>query len=387
MATKANKTVAGEAAETFSTVTLTPAPDLQTTLEESVNLPCARKYFYQMALTAWAYCLANRTLFLEESDRYTEEFIEEQVAYINTVKNLPDLSVLLAAATEANQGLVAWRQQVGSLSKRLSNAIGYTFKNPATADSERQLAGLTDFNSPSAEPWAQVDSFLTKANNYLTAKISVLVTAKGTTASLQTKFTAVTSDFSAAWTNFILKEKTVVDGTKVTIAGLKAILKELNPMLDDGKVIFEFDAVNRRKFTVKHLVKEVRGTHPAGLEGYVRNGLGKGIEAVLVQVQDQPDNFAMTDKKGKYKINLAAGTSAFNYTMAGMEPQSVTRNLTAGVTSRQNVVLIPVPALVTLAEEPPAEKTADTPLFIGSELSNALSDVTVNAPSTNGVGV
>ncbi|MBI1227095.1 MAG: hypothetical protein GC192_17825 [Bacteroidetes bacterium] len=381
MATKATKEAAPAVAAAVSTTTT--APELQTTLEESVNLPCAREYFYQMALMAWAYCRADRLLFVEESDRYTEEFIDDQVAFITSVKNLPDLSVLQAAATEANEGLAAWRQQVGSLSKRLDNAISYAFKNPATADSERQLAGLTDFGIPSGEPWAQVDSFLTKANNYLTAKISVLVDAMATTASLQTKFTDVTTGFSAAWADFILKEKNVTDGTKATKDGLIAILAELNPMLDDGKLIYEFDATNRKKFTIKDLVREVRGTHPAGLAGYVHNDEGYAMPGVLVAVQNQADKFAITDGKGKYKINLAGGYATFNYTMEGMVPQSVTRNLTPGVTSRQNVVLLPMP----VEAEPAMPETVAAPPSTTQELSNALSDLTVHTPSTNGAAV
>lgn len=400
MATEATKETVPAVAAAVSNIT-TPAPTLQSTLEESVNLPCAREYFYQMALTAWGYCRADRLLFMEESDRYTEAFIDGQEEYINSVKNLPDLSVLLAAATEANDGLAAWRQQVGSLSKRLNNAIGYAFKNPDTAASERQLAGLNDLGAPSGEPWGHVDNFLTKANNYLSSKIKVLVKAKGANANLQTKFLDVTTAFSAAWADFIAKEKAVADGTKATKKGLIAILDELNPMLDDGKLIFEFDATNRKKFTIKDLVNEVRGTHPAGLEGYVRNDMEKGIQGVLVQVENQPDKSALTDKYGKYKINLAAGSATFHYIMAGMMPQSVTRSLTAGVTSRQNVVLAPLgvaPApvepvleenkLVTNASGTPEETSAPPTVKavapVSSQLSSAVAEMLEKKQIANG---
>jgi hypothetical protein len=341
-----------------------------------------------MALTAWGYCRADLPLFFKESDRYDEKFIEAQIKLIDDVKNLPDVGVRYAEATEANEALAAWRQQAGSLYKRLGNAISYAFRDSASLEAERKLAGLDQFGSPSSEPWGSVDRFLTKANNYLKTKLEVLIVARAAKADLQAQFTDTTAGFTAAWADFITKEKALVDGTKALNDGLRAILVELNPMLKEGKVIFEFDPVNRKKFTVVDLVKEVRGKHPAGLSGYVRNDLGKGIEGVLVQVEGQPDKSATTDRKGRYQLNLAKGSFNFTFSAAGMETQVIARKLEAGVTSRQNVVLLPVP----MPEAAPAanrEAAPNPPIsepILENPLASAVAEMLEGA-SGNGVAV
>ncbi|MCC6723432.1 MAG: carboxypeptidase regulatory-like domain-containing protein [Saprospiraceae bacterium] len=382
MATKATKEATAAAASASET------PTLQSTLLEIVRLPCAREYFFQMALTGWGYCRADIKLFQDESDRYTETFIDEQVTLINTVKALPDVAVRLAEVSLANDALVAWRQQVGSLSKRLGKALAYTFKNPATLEAERKLSGLYEYGIPSSEPWGSVDKFLTKANTYLTNKIATLVAAKATKESLQTQFVEAAAGFTVAWTEYIAKEKAYNDGTKAVNDGLKAILAELNPMLDDGKSIYEFDPVNIKKFTIKYLVREVRGGHPAGLEGYMYFAeTGKPMANARVVVAGDSEKFAVTDAKGKYKLNLAEGSFDFIYSAAGMAPQTVARKLTAGVSSRQNVSLSPVPVEVAIVPETPQLAAPVTNTV--RELANAVSGVMNGATNgaTNGAAV
>ncbi len=337
-----------------------------------------------MALTAWGYCRTDIKLFQDESDRYTEAFIDEQVTLINAVKALPDVTVRLAEASLANDALVAWRQQVGSLSKRLGKALAYAFKHPATLEVERKLSGLYDYGIPSSEPWGSVDKFLTTANTYLTNKIATLVAAKAAKESLQAQFVEAAAGFSAAWTEYIAKEKAYNDGTKTVNDGLKAILDELNPMLDDGKSIYEFDPVNIKKFTIKYLVREVRGGHPAGLEGYVYFAeTGKPMANARVEVAGDAEKFAVTDAKGKYMLNLAEGSFDFIFSAAGMAPQTVTRKLTAGVGSRQNVSLSPVTLEVAIVPETP-QPTAPSN-NAGQELADAVSSV-MNG-MTNGAAV
>jgi len=376
MATKASK-------EATAPTTSTSVPTLQSTLPQIINLPCAREYYFQMALVAWGYCRTDLSKFFDVSDRYTATFIDDQELLIGTVKLMDNLDVRQAAATAANDALAAWRQQAGSLSKRLDNAIGYAFKDAATADAERKLSGLEKFGTPSSEPWGQVDDFLTTANKYLREKITVLVEAKAAKANLQTQFSDVTTGFTAAWNDFIAKMKAVEEGTNEVNEGLRAIQKELNPMLEDGKLIYEFDPVNRKKFTIKDLIKEVRGTHPAGLAGYVRNEAGKGIENARVQVDSQPDKFALTDKKGKFELKLSAGKFGFSFTAAGMVPQTFERSLTAGVTSRQNVELVPVPVEAAPAVEPVAPVTRPA-VSANQQLAEAVSQLSNGAEAVNG---
>ncbi len=359
-----------------------PVPTMQSTQEAIISLPCALKYFFAYATTAWGYCRQQLALFFAESDRFTEEFIDDQLENIAEVRVLPDLKARLAAASAAREVLKAHRQQVGSMAKRLRTAIDYTYKNSAMAEIERRLAGLESFTTPSNENWGSVSEFIVSANNYLTLRSATLVAANAIKSTFPAQFTTTGEEFEAAWADFRLKEKTAVNGTKVLNDGLKSILLELNPMLEIGKQIFEFDATARKMFTTVDLVREVRSTQPAGVSGFVRLGsTEQPIAGVLVEVENYPEKTTMTDERGKYEIKLAEGVFNIHFSKADMQPMTILdRQLKAGVTSRLNINLAPAPVEVTTVEEEAAPAEAKSPFANG--LTHAVSDILDKAKAT-----
>ncbi len=94
-----------------------------------------------MALTGWGYCRTDINLFKEESDRYTEAFIDEQVTLINAVKELPDVAVRLAEDEDAVQAL---SRDVAALRDRLSDldAIDELASRQEYARAQERLASL-----------------------------------------------------------------------------------------------------------------------------------------------------------------------------------------------------------------------------------------------------
>lgn len=382
MATKASK-------EAVSALSTTETVVKQSTEATIINLPCALPYFFRYALTAWGYCRDHLDLFFGESDRFTKEFINAQILLINEGKMLPDFQARITAASTARETLIARRQEVGSMAKRLRSAIGYAFKDEKLAELELKLAGFDDFISPNSEDWGSVSKFIDKGNNYLNDKGELLLAAMAIKGNFKELFSAKGSTFEAAWADFIAKEKAAYLGTKTMNDALEAILEELNPMLELGKVIFEFDAVNRKQFTINDLVNEVRGKDPAGVSGFVRlTGAPRptGLAGIRVGVVGLPDKFAITDKRGKYELSLAAGTFDIEFTSPAYLPYTFpNKKLNAGTTSRLNVELSPVPVEVAAASTPDALAEV-APDILDNQLSSAMTDMmNTSVPATNGV--
>jgi len=384
MAKKAPK----EATDTISLgITPTTNPTVQSTEEELVKLPCAREYFFTYGRRAWGYCLDHLPLFFGESDRFTVEFIEDQIALIDAGELLPNNDVRVGEASAEREVLLAYAQQVRTMAKRLGIIINYAYKDPAVAHTQRTTAGLTAFSGISIFDWGGYESFINKANIYLAANATSLVAAHAMKAGFPAAFETLGNTFKLSRKSFNDKENLAKMGTKALNDALKEILKELNPMLDLGKEIFEFNATLRKLFTSTDLVREVQGTYPAGVTGFVRL-LGAAqptpLEGIRVQVVGLPDKFAITDKRGKYIILLAQGKYDIEFTSPDYAPLTITnKKLSAGVRSRLSVELSPMPVTVEIVPEPSATLAPDV---TDNQFSHAISDMidTSRLVATNG---
>lgn len=376
MASKTSKeAAAAPAASTTDTA--------QSTKPQLVPLPCALEFFPMYCETAWGYCREYLTLFFDESDRFTEDFIVDQLKLVEQVKAMPNAEARIAAASLARESLIARRQAVGSLAKRLSTAIDYAFKDPRLVEVELKAAGFESFGTPSQENWASVSDFISNANNYLTANATKLVERKAIKDTFAKKFEDTGKDFNTVWSDFITKEKAATDGTQAVNEVLKAILTELSPMLEIGKLIFEFDANNRKKFTTTDLVKQVSGTSPARIFGVVKL-VDKPRAGVRVAIVGMPDKWAITSKSGGYEIPIAEGSYSVEFTSPDTQPLIVENvKLTAGKGKRLSVVLQPVPVAVAIVPETPQPAAPST--NAGQELADAVSSV-MNG-MTNGAAV
>lgn len=102
----------------------------------------------------------------------------------------------------------------------------------------------------------------------------------------------------------------------------------------------------------------MRGDHPAGVKGFVREGAKElPVPGVLVRVRDLEDKFDTTDEEGRYDISLAAGTYTVEFGKEGYAPQVVEGKVVKiGTKSRLSVLMVKLPvefdAALTVPPQP-----------------------------------
>lgn len=326
------------------------------------SLPCPLVYFWPYALKAWRNCKDKLPRFAAEGgSRYTEAFVDEQLAYIQQVKAMPNNRSRNAPLREVKQSLAAARQSVADWASRLNKAIEYTYKDPSQVDVQRSAAGLTAFAKTKDSDWAGVSSFVGTANAYLSTNLSRLVDAGAANVDFATNFEAMGLAFDNLWGELQAKRQWAKSGTKDVAAGIARILEELNPMLGDAAIFFKYEPALKELFVQELLIREVRNGHPATVSGGVTQPasspdgkVGEPLAGVLVEVLGASGKSVLTNKKGRYKIQLAGGDFTLRFSGTGLRPVERAIQLEPGRGRRLNLVLEPAPAPVPLSVTAPA---------------------------------
>ncbi|MCC6724494.1 MAG: hypothetical protein IT258_08285 [Saprospiraceae bacterium] len=202
-------------------------------------------------------------------------------------------------------------------------------------------------------------------------------------------FETIGTAFNTAKEALTAKRQSGKDGTKAVADGIIAIQKDLKLMQDTGKDIYELEPDNLKLFTQDYLVAQVRNGHPAKVSGRTNwfdatdpKG-GKPIAGLLVEVLGEEGKSAITDKLGRYKIQLSGGSFTLRFSSPAGASEAVSPIeklvvLEPGVNRRVNVILEPAPVV------PAEERSVQVPSATTS-LSNAVSTLLEKPKATNGV--
>ncbi|MCC6727685.1 MAG: carboxypeptidase regulatory-like domain-containing protein [Saprospiraceae bacterium] len=336
-------TASKEATSAISTTTATAGDTPQSTKKKKVNLPCALKYFFTYCVVAWGYAMEKRLRLVLNSPRFTEEFITAQVDYVKVVEQLPTLKARKNAATMANQQLASDNQKVRSMLQMLKTFIVYAYKDKVLIDAQLKASGLTDYSSQNND-WGNTDGMIRDAKQFMTNYGAKLQEGSNMPPNFPKDFETAADVFNAAWLDFIAKDKASQDGTATQEDGIEKILSELNPMMDIGYRTFEFEPAERKKFTRKDVLNEVRSKHMAGIKGTVKlSTTDKPMAGVQVEIEGVEDAVATTDKNGRFSIKVVGGnTYNVRFTAEDTEPLTVSKLVKPGVEGEVKVSLSPV---------------------------------------------
>lgn len=362
------------------------------------SLPCALMYFWAYAIKAWENCKANLPRFTAESGRFTETFVDDQIAYIKAVKAMPGNRSRLAVPRAVRLALIAARQDVVQKADQLANAINYTFKDKALVDVQLSAAGLVTFKAAKAADWAAVSSFITTANTYITANLTKLVDAGAVNTGFSTAFESVGTAFDDIWNDLLIKRQNAKEGTKEVAAGIVNIQQELNPMLSDALNYFKYQPELRALFVQEALIAQVQSGHPATVSGSVTLPApssdvkkGKPLAGVLVEVLGVAGKSATTNKKGRYKLQLAAGDFVLRFSGPDLVTVEQKITLTAGKGRRLDMVLVPMVMEPAPTPVMAAKEATPPPASMNEVLNKAVQEVAVPAngipASQNGYAV
>ncbi len=361
----------------------------QSRTSKIVNISSALRYFWEFAEKSWEHATTYQAQLAARRPLYTLAYIATQVAFINTVKMLPENDVRKAKTKKTRQSLSAHRQAVMTEANLLDSAIQLTYANQAELiHGELTAAGITALRAATPRDWAAVSTFLTKATTYLEESGEALIDADAITADFASNLETVGEEFNAAKNAFTNQVEAAKFGTKSVADGVKKIKQAITNMQQLGKDVFEFEPELRRLFTAEYVLDEVRSTHPAHITG--RTDLGPVVEGtkprplanMLVEVLGQEGKTATTDGKGRYKIQIAGGNYRMRFSGGGMVPVELNVTVEPGKGRRVNVVLEPI--FVAELEAAMSKDATPPPAPMDDELENAMKEVT--AAPTNGVG-
>jgi len=380
---KVKKTTASKEASSAATSTAATGETPQSTKKKKVKLPCALKYFFTYCIVAWGYAMEKRLRLAGVSRRFTEEFINGQIDAVKVVEQLPTLKARKNAVTVANQKLATENQKVRSLLQILKNFIEYAYKDKALVEAQLRAAGLTDYSTQNND-WGNTDGMIRDAKQFMTNYRTKLMENDNMPTTFREEFELAAEAFNAAWLDFIAKEKASTDGTATQEDGIETILGELNPMMSLGYRIFEFEPVERKKFTQKDILNEVRSKHLAAIKGTVKlSTTGKPMAGVRVEVEGVEGAVAITNKKGRFSIKVVGGNS-YNvlFTSEDTESMTVAKFVKPGVEGEVKVSLSPMTVVTEAAL--PAPTAISEASNISASLSAAMKEVEVKKEDMNG---
>lgn len=356
--------------------------------ETKANIPTAQRYFWDYAELSWKYAKDYQEQLAARRPLFTTEYIEEQLAYIATVKAMPTRQVRSAKSKKSRISLSAHRQVILSEADLLESAIRFTYKDqqPLTP-AELEESGITALRAATSRDWAAVSVFITTADIYLAGHLQELVDAGAIPPTFALDLKTKGNAFNTAKTEFTDGKQSAKDGTDALAEGIRQIKTAIGNMQKTGKIVFEFEPETRKLFTEKYLLDAVRSHHPARIVG--RTELGpvvqgmkpKPLAGILVEVLGEPGKTAITDPSGRYKIPIAGGEYPVRYSGEGMAPVQIKVTVKPGVDRRINVALEPVPEGEPTAT--PLPKIAAPPPHVMDEaLSNAIHQL--NREAENG---
>ncbi len=354
----------------------------QTKDKKQLKLPCTIDVFFTYCTVAWGYAKQYSSRLMARRPLYTEGFISEQEALVKVVEALPTLRARLNAVTNANIQLSADNQAVRSLLQLLKNYIQFAFKDKAQMEAQLRAAGLTDYSSK-LNNWQNTSGMVRDARQYLASNTTRLSEGENMPKTFPADFTEAANKFEASWLDFIAKEKASTDGTATQDDRLEDLLTALNPMLDIAQRVFEFEPVERKKFTRTHLLNEVRSRHFAAIQGTVKfSTTDKPMAGVRVEIAGVEDAFALTDNKGRFSINIPGGESYnVQFSSPGTEPLTLSKFVKPGVKGELKATLSPMTAVETA---PPTSPNITEMPNISNTLSVAMGEVKPKEAQSNG---
>lgn len=304
---------------------------------------CTQQNIISLARRVWQYCLELITDFTAISPGITATFVAAQKAKVEATALLPNNTQRKEGHVTANVELLVANAAVCRAWQTLKTFIKRAF--PASLyQIKLEAAGKNNYRPAKAEKFDYTATLITDATAFMNLYMTEL-TANGI---MSPDFP---TDFAALATTFTDERKVFQDKVEEAETGTtakdKAIREDVeNPIstiLELGKQLYFNDPDKLKKFTYEDLIREVRGNDPAGLKGHIYNDTdGKPMMGVEVS---NGTITVLTDKKGRYEMNMASGPYDFTFKKAGFDDVTLLdKQIKVGTVSIHNLEMVPMPS-------------------------------------------
>jgi hypothetical protein len=306
-------------------------------MKPSIAYRGTQQEFYAAANLGWQNYQDNLTDFTSFKGKYTSEFGANAVAALLEAKKIPDQqtrgavpeSLRIELAQDAKICLDNWQR----LKSYISDAFSETHQK-----SMREAAGSKYYRKASNEGWAETQSLLTAAAQFITDNIAILEQdGENMPAAFPAIFTTDKNAFEIKYNAFIAAEQGSKGGTTNKISANNACYYTLSKMLADGQTIYKNDEAKKALFVFDILLSYVKAPGATGLRIAAKEKVTE-LPVAGFSVTAQPGNIqGTTDEHGVVILPLPEDT----YTIIGIKDGwgSFTEevDVTTGTLSRRNI--------------------------------------------------
>ncbi len=286
---------------------------------------------------AWGYCLALIDRFAVFSTRFTPDLVADMVKQADDANALPSKEQRANAKRTAHVELIEANDAVCLQWQTLKRYILQAYpKNLVKI--KLDAAGYLHYRHAKGGRWENTLSLAKDAKEFMTAFATDLEANENMPKDFPADFGVVVAVFERERNRFVGDTQSAKEGTNSKDKAIYEVELELSKLLSAGKVIFDKDPVNLKKFTYDDLIKEVRGNEPSGVKGYLYNATdGQPVSGVVVSASGYS---TASDEMGKFELRMASGTYDVLFEKPGFEPLLLEgRVVKVGVMGRYNANL------------------------------------------------
>jgi Carboxypeptidase regulatory-like domain len=300
---------------------------------------CTQQNAVSVSILAWGYCLTLINRFFNFSTRYTADLVATMIKQAEEADALPNKEQRSNPKRSAHVELVDANNAICLQWQKLKRYILLAYPK-SLVNIKLDAAGYTHYNKAKSKRWEITLNMIKDAQQFMADFAAELEANNNMPKSFPAEFESLAQVFKTERNRFVSNSMSAVEGTDIKDKAIYEVEVELSNLLKAGKVIFDKEPLNLRKFTFEDLIKEVRGTEPAGVKGYLLAELNeRPVEGVVVSTGEYSTT---SDTNGRYELRLPSGVYTLRFEKPGYQTLVVEgRVVKVGVMGRYNATMMP----------------------------------------------
>lgn len=311
---------------------------------------CGQDAFYILARAGWRLCRKNLPAFAAHKAKYTDEYIDEKLAAIDEVDNLPDYNGRYINYDLTKIALTKCKADFLYYYEILLSYIKDAYKADEL-DTMYRGAGENILKDAKKGGWTKTTSLMSAAVPFVVehaAELEVSVKKPTVKDNMPADFPQKLKDIQALYKklhdDLQNADETGQEQTTEKVELNNALYLDLTDMLDDAASFFKDNAALLDDFNYNNLKKKAQGTKQAGIKGQILvEGAKKGIQNVKVIIVGT-DKVCTTDKNGRYNfLQLSPELIQLRIEAEGYETVVMDKvKIKPGIVSRVNIKLMAI---------------------------------------------
>ncbi len=276
-------------------------------MTESPKYTCAQAELYAASPLIWESCGQHLPDFFNFKAKYTQEYVDQQVALIAPAESLPDeqtrnrpteiLSIQLSEKAAELRG--EWQK----LKRYIEEAYPENLQKP-----NLEAAGQGYYKAAGNDTWTAVKALFVAARNFINDHLGELQQQGYMPETFRANFNKLGDQFQGLYQNFLDSRENETIGAAAKVRANNDIYRSVIALCKDGQEIFKNDDALRAQFIFDEVIFKISGGGIAGLSGQVlQKDTKQPIADVGVSLSGS-DKSTTTDSSGRYEIRpLAVG--------------------------------------------------------------------------------